>query len=106
MRTLTCPSCGAPIAPAAHEARVRCIHCGANVEVTSEHVTQLAGALQRAGIRVAPNLMTQDDIRAEIAERQATAAAERKRAILTTSVLMGVLAIVAITIAALVIALT
>ncbi len=96
MLTLACPDCGAPITPAAHAVRVRCAHCGVTVEITSEHVTQLAGALQQAGVRVAAKLMTQDDIHAVIAERQALAAAERKRAILTTSVLMGVLAVVAV----------
>jgi len=52
--------------------------------------------LQRAGIRVAAKLMTQDDIHAKIAEREAAAVAERKRAIVITSVMMGVVAIVAL----------
>lgn len=96
MRTIGCTTCGAPLSPGAHEVRVRCGHCGATVEVTSEGVTRAAAALQRAGIRVPERPMTMDDIQARIAEREATARAARKQAIVISGVCMGIAAVVVV----------
>ncbi|MEJ7729102.1 MAG: hypothetical protein WKG00_07800 [Polyangiaceae bacterium] len=96
MQTLACPSCGAPLTPASHEVRVRCAHCGATVDVTSEGVARAAAALQRAGIRVPDKPMTMEEIHAKIAVREGAARAARKRAIVVSSVCLGVAAAVAL----------
>lgn len=96
MRALTCPKCGGPLAPGAGAVRVRCEHCGATVEVTSEGVARLAETLQRAGVHVSSSPMSADDVRAEIAEREAAEAEQRRAAL----VVIGVLGVLAVAVAA------
>jgi uncharacterized Zn finger protein (UPF0148 family) len=96
MRALTCPKCGGPLAPGVGEVRVRCEHCGATVDVTSDGVARLAETLQRAGVHVSPSPMSTDDVRAEIAEREAAEAETRRMALVVIGVLAALGLVVAV----------
>ncbi len=87
MQAISCPSCGAPLTPAPNSVRVTCSHCGTTTDLTPENVAKIAAVLQRAGVRVSPNLMSGDDIRARIEERAAAENAKRKTAIVWAIVL-------------------
>jgi len=80
LRAFACPNCGAPLDPGPHDVRARCAHCGTAVDVTSEGGARVASALQRAGIRVAAQPMTQDDIAARLAEQAAAEQAKLRQA--------------------------
>jgi LSD1 subclass zinc finger protein len=83
---VSCQGCGAPLEPEAGAMRATCSYCGAVNDIASEGALKLAEKL--AGkIRVAPRLMTVDEISAQIAEREEAKEAERRHAIRVATVL-------------------
>lgn len=99
-RAMTCPSCGAPLAPEPSVTRARCTHCGAISEVATEGVLRVARALANAGVTVSPTLITMEQIEAEIRERdEAMRARQRITAvwIAVAFVLLGGLALLSMT---------
>jgi predicted RNA-binding Zn-ribbon protein involved in translation (DUF1610 family) len=93
---LVCPACGAPLAPEASASRTRCGHCGTTSEIATEGTLRVARALAKAGITVSPQLMTMDQIEAEIVERDQAARARQQTTLLMVGVALAVLGGVAL----------
>jgi hypothetical protein len=87
---LACASCGAPLAPEPRQVRVTCRYCGAASDIASEAALRLAGQL--AGkIRVAPKLMSVEDIEADIREREQRRRSQQRHALIVAMIVAGVL---------------
>jgi hypothetical protein len=69
--------------------RATCSYCGAVNDVASEGALRLAEQL-KGKIRVAPKLMTAEQIDEEIAERGRIERAEKRQAMLVTAIILGV----------------
>jgi LSD1 subclass zinc finger protein len=90
---VTCNGCGAPLAPAPGSVRATCSYCGATSDVASEGALALAEKL-KGKIRVAPRLMTLDEIEADIDERERQKRAASRHAMMVAAITLAIVGLV------------
>lgn len=90
----TCSGCGGPLTAPPGAGHVDCPFCGVTNAIASAGAVKVAKVLERHGIRMPDNPRSTDDIRAELAERDASAEAARRRALVVAAVFTAVVLLV------------
>ncbi len=84
----TCSGCGGPLKAPPGAGHVDCPFCGVTNAIASEGAVKVAKVLERHGIRMPDNPRSTDDIRAELAEKEAAAEAARRQALVLGGVFL------------------